>query len=119
MTDRQNPLAWLPFSIAEAALSGDAAGADDLQLSAAWAHLLDRLKAAEQLVVSTPFSRNRIDYASGMRHLMLLLAVGIDKALRVDPESRSRRRAHQHRRHSDLGHGVPGLHLPARDAASR
>ena len=86
MTDRQNPLAWLPFSIAEAALSGDAAGADDLQLSAAWAHLLDRLKAAEQLVVSTPFNRNRIDYASGMRHLMLLLAVGIDEALRVDPD---------------------------------
>ena len=32
--------------------------------------------------MSTPFNRNRIDYASGMRHLMLLLAVGIDEALR-------------------------------------
>ena len=80
----RNPLAWLPFSIAEAALSGDASR--DVELTAGWAHLQERLKAAEQLVVSTPVNRNRIDYAAGMRHLMVLLAVGIDVALRVDPD---------------------------------
>jgi hypothetical protein len=75
-----NPIAWLPFSIAEAALSGGT----DVGLSDAWTHLLDRLKAAEQLVVSAPVNRNRVDYASGMRHLMVLLAVGVDEALRVE-----------------------------------
>jgi len=78
-------MAWLPFSITEAAMSGGT-GDGDVEMSAAWAHLLDRLKAAEQLVVSAPVNRNRIDYASGMRHLMVLLAVGVDEALRFDPD---------------------------------
>jgi hypothetical protein len=77
-------MAWLPFSIAEAALSGDPG--QDVELAAAWAHLQERLKAAEELVVSAQVNRNRIDYASGMRHLMVLLAVGIDVALRTDPD---------------------------------
>ena len=82
MTDA-NAMAWLPFSITEAALSDGV----DVGLSDAWTHLLHRLKAAEQLVVSAPVNRNRIDYASGMRHLMVLLAVGVGEALRaeVDP----------------------------------
>jgi hypothetical protein len=79
-------MAWLPFSIAEAALAGGGAVADDADLAAAWAHLLERLTAAERLVVSDPVNRNRVDYASGMRHLLVLLAVGIDEALRVDPD---------------------------------
>jgi hypothetical protein len=80
----KNPMAWLPHSIAEAALSGDPS--HDVEMSSAWAHLLERLTAAEQLVVSTPVNKNRVDYASGMRHLMVLLAVGSDMALRVDPD---------------------------------
>ena len=62
----KNPMAWLPHSIAEAALSGGRPGRRDS--SAAWAHLQERLTAAERLVVSTPVNKNRIDYASGMRH---------------------------------------------------
>ncbi len=80
----KNPMAWLPHSIAEAALSGG--GGPDGELAAAWAHLQERLTAAEQLVASTPVNKNRVDYASGMRHLLVLLAVGIDMALRVDPD---------------------------------
>jgi hypothetical protein len=77
-------MAWLPHSIAEAALSpGDGEAAD---LSAAWAHLQERLNAAEQLVRSAPVNKNRLDYGSGMRHLMVLLAVGTDMALRADPD---------------------------------
>src|SRR3954469_5766170 len=77
-------MAWLPHSIAEAALSaGDAADSD---LSKSWAHLLERLNAAGQLVQSTPVNKNRLDSGSGMRHLMVLLAVGVDMALRVDPD---------------------------------
>jgi hypothetical protein len=77
-------MAWLPHSIAEAALSaGDGEAAD---LSKAWAHLQRRLSEAEQLVRSTPVNKNRLDYGSGMRHLMVLLAVGTDMALRADPD---------------------------------
>ncbi|MFI5508687.1 DUF1214 domain-containing protein [Mycobacterium sp. NPDC051804] len=79
-----NPMAWLPFSIAEAALSGQGGGAGELPQ--AWAHLLDRLKAAAELVASSDVNRNHVDYASGMRHLMVLLGVGVDEALRVDPD---------------------------------
>ena len=78
-----NPMAWLPFSIAEAALSGQGGG--DGELPQAWAHLLDRLKAAGELVAASDVNRNSVDYASGMRHLMVLLGVGVDEALRVDP----------------------------------
>ena len=77
-------MAWLPHSIAEAAFSGG--GGPDPGLADAWAHLQERLAAAENLVVTTPVNKNRIDYAAGMRHLMVLLAVGIDTALRADPD---------------------------------
>jgi hypothetical protein len=80
----KNPMAWLPHSIAETALTGDPA--NDVEMSVAWAHLLERLTAAERLVVSAPVNKNRMDYAAGMRHLMVLLAVGVDQALRVDPD---------------------------------
>jgi hypothetical protein len=77
-------MAWLPHSIAEFALSGGQG--KDPELVAAWAHLQERLTAAQELVVSTPVNKNRVDFASGMRHLMVLLAIGIDQALRVDAD---------------------------------
>jgi hypothetical protein len=77
-------MAWLPHSIAEAALSPGDGGAADLP--EAWAHLQERLTAAEQLVRSAPVNKNRLDYGSGMRHLLVLLAVGTDMALRADPD---------------------------------
>jgi hypothetical protein len=80
----KNPMAWLPHSIAEAALStGDGEVPD---LAKAWAHLQERLSAAEELVRSAPVNKNRLDYGSGMRHLMVLLTVGTDMALRADPD---------------------------------
>lgn len=85
MADGSNPTAWLPFSIAEAAMA-DGSGRDPADLAAAWDHLLQRMKAAERLVVADEVNRNAIDYSSGMRHLMVLLAVGIDEALRADPD---------------------------------
>ena len=59
----KNPMAWLPHSIAEAAFSGG--GGPDVGLADAWAHLQERLRAAEHLVVTTPVNKNRIDYAAG------------------------------------------------------
>jgi hypothetical protein len=80
----QTPLAWLPHSIVEASLT-DAPGGG-VGLSVAWAHLLGKLERAAQIVQSDPASRNAVDLASGMRHLLVLLATGADEALRFDAD---------------------------------
>lgn len=85
MGDSKKPLAWLPFTIAEAALES-AGEASDPDLFAAWSQLLSRLNEAAQTVESDPASRNRIDVAAGIRHLLVLLTAGIDEALRFDPD---------------------------------
>ena len=41
MSDSKNPMAWLPFAIAEAALQ---AGAGDADLTQGWSYLQDRLR---------------------------------------------------------------------------
>ena len=84
MSVEQKPPAWLPHSIAEASLTGNPAG--EIGLAVAWAHLLGKLERAAQVVQSDPATRNRVDFASGMRHLLVLLAAGIDEALRFDPD---------------------------------
>lgn len=84
MTAAQRPMAWLPHSIAEAATETPPNG--DVDLAAAWSHLLRRLESGAQTVGSDPASRNRVDLAAGMRHLLVLLAAGIDEALRFDPD---------------------------------
>ena len=76
-------MAWLPFSIAEAALSEDG---DTLGLPRAWSYLLDRLRGAAEVVESDPANQNRVDLAAGMRHLLVLLTAGIDEVLRFDPD---------------------------------
>lgn len=83
MSDPNKPLSWLPFSIAEAALSGASGDAD---LGQAWSYLMDRLREAAQVVESEPANRNRVDLAAGLRHLLVLLAAGIDEVLRFDPD---------------------------------
>jgi hypothetical protein len=75
-------MAWLPHSIAEASTEPPPTG--DLDLLAAWSHLMRRLDAAAQIVESDPASRNLVDLAGGMRHLLVLLAAGIDEALRFE-----------------------------------
>jgi hypothetical protein len=83
MSDPEKPLSWLPFSIAEAALSGDPGYVD---LAQAWSHLMDGLREAARVVESDPANRNRVDLAAGVRHLLVLLAAGIDEVLRFDPD---------------------------------
>jgi len=77
-------MAWLPHSIAEACAETPPAG--DLDLPSAWSYLTRRLDAAAQIVESDPANRTRVDFAGGMRHLLVLLAAGIDEALRFDPD---------------------------------
>jgi hypothetical protein len=81
----QGSLAWLPHSIAEATVSGNPGGADT-NLDSAWSHLLGRLSDAATIVGSDSVSQTRLDQAAGMRHLLVLLAAGVDEALRFDPD---------------------------------
>jgi hypothetical protein len=80
----QRPMAWLPHSIAEASAEKPAGG--DIDVTAGWSHLMRRLDDAAQIVESDPASRNPVDLAAGMRHLLVLLAAGVDEALRFDPD---------------------------------
>ena len=77
-------MAWLPHSIAEASTEVPTGG--DVDLAAAWSHLMHQLNAAARVVESDAGSRNRVDLAAGMRHLLVLLATGLDEALRFDPD---------------------------------
>jgi hypothetical protein len=79
----QKPLTWLPRSIADAPLTANPAG--DMDLPAAWAHLLGGLERSGDVVHADPANRNGVDFASGMRHLLVLLAAGVDEVLRFDP----------------------------------
>ena len=77
----QNP-SWLPFFVGEAATAGEAT-ADDLVSGRAWAHLLDRLREASDRVLAESAPRNATDLAAGFRHLLVLLALGVDAGLRA------------------------------------
>jgi len=79
-----NP-AWMPFSVSEAARVGDAT-ADDLTSGRAWDHLLASLRDAADVVSSQAGSGNDTDLASGFRHLLVLLGLGADQALRSEPD---------------------------------
>ena len=80
MSTFKNP-AWLPFSVSEAASAGDATG-HELESGEAWNHLLETLKRAGDVVLSDSVPRDPADMASGFRHLLVLLGVGIDELLR-------------------------------------
>ncbi|WP_341860136.1 DUF1214 domain-containing protein [Mycobacterium parascrofulaceum] len=56
-----------------------------MDLLQAWSHLLVQLREAARTVESDPVNRNRIDLAAGIRHLLVLLAAGIDEVLLFDP----------------------------------
>ncbi|KMV20118.1 DUF1214 domain-containing protein [Mycobacterium heckeshornense] len=80
-----NPAAWLPFSIVEAARAGRTSP-EGVDMAKDWTVLLSQLGAAAHLVTGSPFARNRLDLASGFRHLLVLAAIGIDEVLRFDPD---------------------------------
>ena len=75
----------MPFSVSEAARAGDAT-ADDLTSGRAWQHLLTSLHDAAGVVSSTGHSMNAVDMAAGFRHLLVLLGIGMDQALRAGSE---------------------------------
>ncbi len=80
MSSFKNP-AWLPFSVSEAATAGDATE-DDLDTGEAWNYLLEHLRRTGEIVLSDTVPSDPVDRASGFRHLLVLLGVGIDELLR-------------------------------------
>jgi hypothetical protein len=85
VSDPDKPLTWLPFSIAEAALT-PAPDNEAMDLPHAWSNLLDRLQESARVVADDPVNRNHADLTAGMRHLLVLLAVGVDEVLRFDAD---------------------------------
>jgi hypothetical protein len=79
-----NP-SWMPHSVSEAARAGDAT-ADDLLSGRAWSHLLDGLRRAAEQVNSVDVAHNPVDVATGFRHLLVLVGLGVDQALRAEPD---------------------------------
>src|SRR6202034_1534828 len=77
-----NP-SWMPHSVGEAARARDAT-AGDLLSRRARAHLLDGLRRASETVLSDDVPRNAADMAAGFRHLLVLLGIGLDNALRAE-----------------------------------
>lgn len=74
---------WMPSALREAPSAGDAT-AEDLDTGAAWAHLLAKLQTVSETILSDTVPGNPADRAAGFRHLLVLLWIGIDDALRRD-----------------------------------
>ncbi|HEY1827914.1 MAG TPA: hypothetical protein VGF87_07835, partial [Acidimicrobiales bacterium] len=76
---------WLPSSVGAAARSGTL-GAADLHSGDAWRALLASLQEAADFLHSDRLPAGNEGDLSGFRHLLILLALGVDEALRdADP----------------------------------
>ncbi|HXY26713.1 MAG TPA: DUF1214 domain-containing protein [Acidimicrobiales bacterium] len=85
MTDAFVNPSWMPHSVSEATRAGDAT-ADDLISGRAWSHLVDGLRRAAEMVRADDVPHNPADLAAGFRHLLVLVGIGIDQALRTEPD---------------------------------
>ncbi|MGP8059860.1 MAG: DUF1214 domain-containing protein [Acidimicrobiales bacterium] len=85
MSGSGGPPAWLPASVGSAVRWGTAD--DEALLSGrAWGRLLESLGLAAAVLGTERAPATPVDQAAGYRHLMVLLALGIDEALRAaDP----------------------------------
>ncbi|HXQ62943.1 MAG TPA: hypothetical protein VN796_11460 [Acidimicrobiales bacterium] len=72
---------WLPASVGSAYRHGRATD-DDLLTGRAWADLLESLGRTGSVVSSDRAPATVVDQAAGYRHLLVLLALAIDEALR-------------------------------------
>ena len=78
-------LAWIPSAVGAAGRTGTL-GADALHSGEAWRMCLAALQEAGEFLHSDRMPRGNESDAAGYRHLMVLLALGVDEALRTsDP----------------------------------
>jgi len=75
------PPAWMPASVGAAYRRGDSSD-DDLLSGAAWQQFLASLGRAGEVMHSSRVPAALADQTAGYRHLLVLLALGIDEALR-------------------------------------
>lgn len=75
------PPSWLPASVGSAYRHGSATD-DDLLSGRAWTGLLEALAGAGAVLTSERAPAAAVDRAAGYRHLLVLLALAIDEALR-------------------------------------
>src|SRR5205085_2205761 len=69
-----------------AAVRRGTASETDLVSGRAWSALLDALSRAGEVLTSSKVPTTAVEQAAGYRHLLVLLALGIDEALRAgDP----------------------------------
>ena len=79
--DARSTMAWFPATVGSAYRRG-AASDEDLISGAAFEAMVAGLRGAADLVGSARAPTSPIDRAAGYRHLFVLLALGIDEALR-------------------------------------
>ena len=80
-------LSWFPASVGAARRTREES-ARDLESGAAWATLLEALDRAGQRVGAEHLDGDAEGRASGFRHLLVLLALGVDEVLRsADPRA--------------------------------
>ncbi|HTZ10182.1 MAG TPA: DUF1214 domain-containing protein [Acidimicrobiales bacterium] len=78
-------MAWFPAAVGAAYRKGTT-GADALMSGAAFDDLVAGLRRAAELVRSAPAADTEVDRAAGYRHLLVLLGLAVDEALRAgDP----------------------------------
>ncbi|MCW2784228.1 MAG: hypothetical protein JWP74_745 [Marmoricola sp.] len=82
MTDDLSADAWLPFSVPRAGV--DATVIDRDAAGVAWSRLIRRLGEAGDVITHDPGAVNDADLVSGLRHVLVLLAVALDGALYAD-----------------------------------
>jgi len=75
------PPAWLPATVGAAYRRG-AGGDGELLSGAAWGRLLEGLAAAGEVMTSDRAPAAAVDRAAGYRHLLVLLGLAVDEALR-------------------------------------
>ena len=81
MGDGDGPPGWLPASVGSAGRRATAADADALRSGQAWAYLAGSLEAAVKRLHSEHLPAELRGDAAAYRHLLILLALGIDEAL--------------------------------------
>ena len=78
---RRPPSSWLP-GLGRFGLPPRSATDDDLLSGRAWTDLLEALAGAGAVLTSDRAPASAVDRAAGYRHLLVLLALAIDEALR-------------------------------------
>ena len=111
--DAGAPMAWFPATVGAAYRRG-AASDEDLMSGRAFEDMLAGLRRAAEMVGSARGPSSSVDRAAGYRHLLVLLALAVDEALRPSDPYDPCLRPGQRRQRPQVGHGLPRRRLHRR-----